>query len=380
LSTHLRFKALVVQRRLTDYRVPFFEALRLALADRDCALRLAFGDPTEEEAVKQDSGNISWGERLETRYLFDGRLCWQPFYQQGKDADVTIITSENKLIYNLVVQYSSKPNRVVLWGHGANLQGDENSLRERFKRVVARRADWWLAYTQLSVPLIERSGFPGERITVLHNAVDTTELAALRAKISDEELLKVRKRVGVEGGHVGIFIGSLYAEKRIEFMLEAAEKIRILVPDFELLVVGAGVQKSIVNSFCSTRPWVKYLGALKGQAKVDALAISNVMVNPGLVGLGILDSFVCEVPMVTTDCGLHSPEIAYLTSGENGLMTENSLIAFSTSVADVLLGDRFRRQLMSGCEASAKEYTTQNMARRFAEGVLKCLVQPRYRP
>lgn len=59
-----------------------------------------------------------------------------------------------------------------------NLQGDPDSWRERFKRKVVSYADWWFGYTQMSVPLIERSGFPVERITVLNNSIDTAELAA----------------------------------------------------------------------------------------------------------------------------------------------------------------------------------------------------------
>jgi hypothetical protein len=37
-------------------------------------------------------------------------------------------------------------------------------------------------------------------------------------------------------------------------------------------------------------------GMLKGQDKVQALACATVMLNPGLVGLGILDSFVWGCP------------------------------------------------------------------------------------
>ena len=101
---------------------------------------------------------------------------------------MVVMGAENKLLYNLYVQMASRNIRVALWGHGGNLQGSRSSWRERFKRVMARQADWWFAYTELSVPLIERSGFPRNRITVVNNSIDTVELAAQRRAVEVEAL------------------------------------------------------------------------------------------------------------------------------------------------------------------------------------------------
>ena len=81
-----RRSVLVVQRRLPHYRVPYFEALRVELNRRGWDLRLAHGVGTAAEQIKNDSGSIAWAESLETRYLFGGRLCWQPFSHLIRDA------------------------------------------------------------------------------------------------------------------------------------------------------------------------------------------------------------------------------------------------------------------------------------------------------
>lgn len=371
--------ALVIQRRMTHYRIPFFEALRRELAGRGCELRLAYGQAAAEELGKQDSGDIEWAQRLSTRYLFGGKICWQPFLRVSKGADIAVFALENKLIYNLIPQFVSRKMKVALWGHGANLQGDPSSLRERFKRIVAKKADWWFGYTQMSVPLIERSGFPTDRITVLNNSIDTAELASMCAAVRPEALSQLREEIGLTGKQVGIYVGSLYEEKRIDFMLEAAAEIRAKLPDFEFLIVGSGPQKNLVETFCAKQPWAHYLGVRKGQDKVNCIALSQVMINPGLVGLGILDSFVCGVPMLTTDCGLHSPEIAYLNSDINGLMTPNTLQDYVGAVVGLFQNETALQRLQAGCLESAKEYTVENMARNFAEGVMQCLQAPPYR-
>ena len=189
MSERFRYRALVVQRRLTHYRVAFFEALRHELSKRNCELRLAYGEPAPSERGKDDSEILSWGEPLETRYFMGERICWQPFGHKLAEIDIAVLSSENKLIYNLIAQCLYKRQRLALWGHGANLQADANSLRERYKRIAMKRADWWFGYTDISVPLIEQSSFPRERITVLENAI---ELASLLMPTDEISCLKKR--------------------------------------------------------------------------------------------------------------------------------------------------------------------------------------------
>lgn len=373
------FEIVVTQRRLTHYRVPFFQSLRDELSKRGIRLRLVIGEPTEAERTKNDCGHLPWAIRVPTRYWLGGRLCWLSQAEALRGADLIVLTPENKILSNLPVQYFASRPRIALWGHGANLQGNPNSLRERLKRVVARKADWWLAYTDISLPLIERAGFPIARSTVLQNAVDTSSLATECAAVTPEAVTALRKKLGLSNAKIGLFIGSLYGDKRIDFLLESAVEIKRRVPDFALVIVGGGPQRELVEAFCAQHDWAKYLGVCKGRDKVEAMALARVMLNPGLVGLGILDSFVGAVPMVTTDCGLHSPEIAYLDNGVNGLMTENERSAFVDVVCNVLESDDLHAQLIAGCREAASRYTVANMARNFADGVEQCLAMPHFR-
>ncbi|MDW5416686.1 glycosyltransferase family 4 protein [Iodobacter sp. CM08] len=368
-----------VQRRLPHYRLPFFEALRQELEIRGCKFRLLHGTPNQHELSKNDSGELPWAEKIATHYFLSGRVCWQPFAGKIKDADLVICSHENKLIFNLIVQYYCPSIRIALFGHGANLQGNPNSWSEKIKRIFAKRADWWFGYTAMSLPLINRFSFPANRITIANNSIDTEQMSEIFEKISANEKNLIRSRLGIKTNNVGVFIGSFYEEKRIDFMLNALLAIKKAVPDFEMLIVGDGEQRELVTQFCAEYPWARYMGLCKGKAKVDLLAVSSVMINPGLVGLGILDSFVCAVPMLTTDCGLHSPEIAYLSNGNNGVITENSLEEYVAVVIKLLNDDIALKAMQQACLVSAKEYSVENMARNFAEGIMQCLSQPIYR-
>lgn len=369
----------IIQRRLTHYRVPFFELLRERLHANKIRLRVLCGPATPEERKKHDGGHLPWAEQLSAQYLLNGRICIQPFHRATHDDDLVIVGHENKMICNLIALTVRRPRRIAFWGHGANFQSTHpEGLKERFKGWSTNRVDWWFAYTDVSVPFIERFGFPRKRITVINNSVDTATLGRMWHEVPAERLESLRRELRLEGSHVGIFIGSLYEEKRIGFMLEAATLIKARVPAFEFLVVGAGPQKEEVERFCAGHPWVRYLGMRQEQAKAEVLALSKVMINPGLVGLGILDAFACSVPMLTTDCGLHSPEIAYISNGENGIISADTLQAYAKAVSDVLQDRALLTRLRVGCAVSAATYTVENMAKHFVDGAMDCLDKPAF--
>ena len=372
-------KVLIVQRRLTHYRIPFFEILKKMMSLNNLELIVAFGEPTAEESKKNDSGILNWGIKLKTKYMFNGKICWQPFNHLINDADVIIITHENKLIYNLIPQWFLKNKRVILWGHGENLQKESPDWRDSFKRITAKKADWWLGYTDMSVPLIQKSGFPANRITVLNNTIDTQDFQHNINSVDDTLCSEIRGKYNIYSNNVGIFIGSLYEEKRLDFLIKSCFIIRQKITDFELIIAGNGKLRDFIEQQSRIYPWIHYVGNVKGVEKATLLSLSKVMLNPGLVGLGILDSFLSGTPMLTTDCGLHSPEVVYLESFKNGIMTADSLTDYSQAVIDVILDQELLDYLQKECLLSGQKYTLNNMAENFTSGILCAINHSLYR-
>lgn len=371
-------KVVVVQRRLTHYRVSFFEELKRELALRGVQLILVYGQPDPIEAIKQDEGHIEWAIQVVNRYWKIGNryLVFQPYLSQFEKADLVVITQENSILsnYRHLLCRALFGAKVAFWGHGANLRSENpNGPKERFKRWTTMQVDWWFAYTQLSADLVCTAGFPRSRVTVLNNSIDTADLQCHRQTISPEETHALQVSLGFDLGPVCVFVGSLYADKRLDFLFASADAIRRDVPDFNLLIVGDGNERNKVKDWCANRPWARWVGSRLGREKVAYISMAQIMLNPGLVGLGILDSFVCEVPMLTTACGLHSPEISYLENEVNGVMTADDLNIYVTSCVSLLRDSQKLEVLRKGCRASAKEYTIKNMARHFSDGVMSCL-------
>ena len=368
----------IVQRRLTHYRLPLFERMRSSLQAEGVRLRLLHGVPTASERSKNDEGQLAWAEALATHYWLDDRVCWQPFLRQAAGSDLLIVTQENKLVNNLTALAQPwRAGRLAFWGHGRNLQSERpDGVLERFKRWTTTKVNWWFAYTELSARLVREDGFPASRITVLNNSIDTTDLrsAVALARLAPREALRVGLGLPT-AGPLGVFVGSLYEGKRIPWLLRAAEAIHACLPDFHLAIAGAGPDKACIDEAAARLPYVHALGGVRGERKAQLLAAADVMLNPGLVGLGILDAFVAGLPMLTTDRGLHSPEIAYLQSGDNGLITADDLGAFVNAVVQLLQDPAQAQRLRAGALQAGELYSIEGMSDRFCTGILACLRQ-----
>ncbi len=374
---------LIIQRRMTQYRVPLFDALRRRLAENGVVLQVVYGTPTATEHERKDSGALPWGIKIPCRYLSLGslQLVWQHIPDQLlAEQDLIIIPHENMLLANyplLLLHWCRHHAKLAFWGHGANFQSrGKNGFRDRLKTWTARQADWWFAYTTASVQKIVASSFTPQRITCLDNAVDVEALQQWRSAVAPEERQALLTALGLEGERLAVFLGGLYPDKRLAFLWEVADELRRRLPDFELLIVGDGPQRDLAKNFAALRPWCRWVGARHGRDKALHLSLGRVMLNPGLVGLNILDSFAMGLPLLTTDCGIHSPEIAYLRSGLNGVMTADEPTQYADAAQRLLTDERFRQGLAENCRADAGRYTLDNMVEQFCTGILCALALP----
>jgi glycosyltransferase involved in cell wall biosynthesis len=368
-------------RILTHYRVPFHEAVKLRLAANGVNYRLLVGRPTVEEAAKGDAGSLPWQENIRSTYVGDSRAVYLSLPKLYNN-DLLIIGQENTILSNYVVQILRPFGgaRLAFFGHGRNFQSKSaDGVAEAFKRFWATKVDWWFAYTEESARVVERAGFDAEKITVFNNSIDTKRVEFDIQSVDKSEVESLRRDLVLGSRNVGIYIGGMYDLKRIPFILKAAEIVRKRIPDFHLVFIGSGVDYGLVEQAARASTWIHALGPKFGREKAVIASLANVMLMPGLIGLGVLDAFAYSTPIITTAVPFHSPEVAYLRDGYNGVVVADSesLDTYADSVCDVLNDDLKRKALQQGGEASLKEYSIENMADRFVGGVMRALEQVR---
>jgi len=373
-------RVVFVSAILTHYRRSFHEQVREKLARHGCRYDLVYSHPFGAEAKKGDTIELDWAHRVPAHAFGNGeRILLQLPLQHIAGAKLVVIGQENRLLLNYLLQTTPHQLRpkIAFWGHGRNFQSrSPNGKAERWKRFWATRVDWWFAYTDETRRHIESLGFPPERITVFNNAVDTSEARALIKVVTPARLAERRRELGINSQHVGVFVGGLYPDKRLTFLVEAADHIRVRVPDFTLIVAGGGEQLTLMKELASSRPWVKVLGPRFGADKVELMLLGHLFLMPGLVGLAVVDAGAAGLPTVTTAFPYHSPEIAYIENGVNGMIVSDweDPKAYADAVTDVLENPFRLNAMRASAEQMAQALTIEAMADGFVEGVLKALV------
>jgi L-malate glycosyltransferase len=384
VTTSAPSEVAIVYRFLPEWRVAFFEGLRAALATQNIRLRLYYGkNPSQGNGTKKH--RLKWGNEVDLEWatavhnrlwnVAKYELIWQQLPRELFAADLIVFMQESSLLsnYAAAARASLGGKKTAFWGHGVNHQEGAASLGNLFKRYYSTHVNWWFAYTQAVADRIAALGFPAEHITVVDNAIDTDALIAAAKRVTPVELTALRHELNLGNGPIGIYCGAMYPDKRLAFLTEACEKIRCLVPGFEMLFLGTGSDASIVKQFAETRPWVHYVGPKYGTDRVPYFLLSDVFLMPGLVGLAVLDCFALGTPLLTTDFPFHSPEIEYLQPGVDGIVSGNSLGAYVAAVAEVLNSRELQERLKQGCRQKSQRYTNANMVQRFAGGIVAAL-------
>ena len=376
-------KVAIVLRAIPHYRRRFYEILRDRLDSMNVELALIYGQVGKAGSLKRDTIDIEWGQRIRNRVFKIGgtELYWQPCLKLLEGVDLVITTQEAKLLVNyvLLLQNLLRIRKMAFWGHGRrHARGRANSLGSALKRATSVHVHWWFAYTQGSARTVEADGFPADRITVVQNAIDTRSLIASRDSVPPDVLARLRHELGVSSDNVGIFVGGMYGEKRLDFLLDACRLIKRRVEDFEMIFVGAGPDEDAVRRAAEQAGWIHKVEPQFDEARVPYFMLSKVVLMPGLVGLVILDSLALEVPLVTTDVPFHSPEIEYVDDGVNAVVVRdvNSVEAYASSVEHLLKDSDALESLRQGCRRTREAYTIEAMVDRFSEGVVRALEYP----
>lgn len=370
-------RVLILQERIPHYRVAFFERLRAELASDNVRLDVAHGGITQVGTLRADEVELPWSLTLPIRRIqIRGRdLIWQRVGSLASRYDLVILPHQTRYLSGWATMLRRKVarRRVALWGMTRNYtaEGANGSwkIADLGLRLMNHLADWYFSYTEGSNRELLAEGFPECRTTVVQNALDTVPLT--------RTIRQWRKLTPRQPGTC-VFLGSLHADKRLDFLIAAADIAREHRPDFRLLVVGDGPLAADIQRVASERDWIEYRGAQRGDGKVEALALSQLFLAPGQVGLGVLDALAAQTPPVLCAVPYRGPEAEYAVHDENALVLPELTTPQQYAMAITqLLADTDRLESLQRHSAeTASQVTLEDMTSRFAVGVRKALVAP----
>lgn len=365
------------QSTIPHYRIPFYNALE-GLRPSTWRFDVVF-DPYELEAKRFFQEKIDpqafqfpiLPVRTISTRIGRKRISYQTFWLRAAQYDLVIVENAvNNLAYPLCHLHRIGGTRIAYWGHGKDRSITAASwpkrLIERSKLLQVRNSDGFFAYTAgVKAYLVDR-GVPANKIHVVQNTIDIEE----QRRAFEEWQPKreaIRRRLGLDGKKVLLFVGRFIEQRRIEVLLEAFSILHSRDSAYHLLLVGSGAEAYLDDDL----PGITQCGPI---VELSALArryvASDLYVIPGWVGLGPLQALCYDLPVITIDAPQHAPEIEYLSAANSIILDRGATAKEYAAAIDSLLADPSRlTSLRSGIWRSIEHLTIDNMARNFVAGV-----------
>ncbi len=369
----------IVLFRMFHYRVDFLNLLKDDLAKSGIKLIVYYGKPSSESLSRKDAETLNWGTEIYSRVatVRNKEIMLQIPPIAIFRSDLTIVMHENRMLINYVFQLLRPALRMkfAFWGHGQNFQSNRpDGFRERFKSKLAHQSDWYFAYTELSKQALVRANYPAERITVFNNTIDSSKFSRLVDRVTPEQKTEFLNKLNIpDDAQIALFCGSIYSLKRPRELLESVYAIRKSVENLHFIIIGAGPDSDLFLAADDSHNWIHYIGMQKGLKKSIAYSVCDVILNPGLVGLHVVDAFSAGRVFITMEAEFHSPEFAYLENGKNGIVTSFSVEEYVAQTVSVLTDSQRRQAIENAARASSDSLSLQNMVNRFVEGIKSTL-------
>ena len=346
------------------YREPLFRTIREAAKKDGHEFQVVASHASPEFATRDTEGKLEWARMVPVRKWprLLGGFEWQSLpWRDILNADVVITSDNLRILSGLAVLLSRRVLRkpVLTWGHGTNFQPTWLSrilASPRF--ALLRMADRYLVYTQTCVTPLVAMGFDRLRIDITDNAVDTSPAKGLQPLHPEVRDFRERHDLGLDPCIV--FLGSWYARKRPELILELGEVLLKRIPNLKVLVIGGGDGVEILR--VAHRPWLRLLGPLHGRDKYVALSAGRCLAVTGVAGLNLLDAMAVGVPVVVPLRHDHSPEVSYVQDGANGLIVPDNIENLAEACRLLCEDDALRVRLGANARMMAQRLSIDNMA------------------
>jgi glycosyltransferase involved in cell wall biosynthesis len=208
--------------------------------------------------------------------------------------------------------------------------------RVAMERPALRRASALVALSEATRREFARHyGVDPQRITLIPEPIDTLRFAPRPADA-------LRKRLGLEGKRVLVYIGFSTPRKGLEYL---AAGLHLLPPDVRFVIVGSwerGYRNKVMAAAGPAWSKVIEVGSIPDEEIPEYLSLADLYVSPSLLegfGIPLVEALACGTPIVATTAGSTGEVV-----GACGILVPPSDTAALVSAIMELLEDEERRR------------------------------------
>ena len=266
--------------------------------------------------------------------------------------------------------------KVFMWTHG--FLTDEKDLKGFLRMSFYRLADAMLVYGPRAKAILEKKGYPKDRVYVIFNSLDHDAQQQALAGIGSNSFEDFRREMFGEGNfHLAVYVGRVQARKKIDMLLKAIKLVSDAGQAWRVLVVGDGEGLDELRALArdlSLESKVVFHGASYCEKELVLLiGAADVLVSPGHVGLSSVHALTYGTPVITHDnLDKHSPEVEAIIPGRNGAMfEEDSIESLAACMQSWVKEAGSRSDVRAACqETIARSWTPIRQVALINEAVL----------
>lgn len=366
----------VIYHLFPHYRLPIMKAL-----DSSEEYRFVFfGDDREYEGIlPADPRAVRFF--CPSRFFKLGRFFWQSaaiLRAAGGNFDAVIFLANPNFLSTwigaLVARATGK--KVLFWAHG--WLKPEFGFKRATRNAFFRLAHVVLVYGERAKQLGTQSGFPAARIKTIYNSLDYD---------SAQTVTKAIRRGGAAGANPRIFFRNsdpiiictarLTPLCELDLLLKAAKLLKDRSRPINVLLVGEGPSRPALETLAAELGLsVYFLGACYEETKLGPLIFySDLMVQPGKMGLTVIHSLMYGTPAVThSDLDQQMPEAEAITPGETGLLFRKGNVSdLADKIEQWLESSADREVVRQKCVSTVESKWNPVVQKNLIQEALECL-------
>ena len=357
-------KILIVQRFYYNFREGFFN--HLYEQEKDFKLinhikskgRVIVHNKTKSYFLKTKS------------FTFGQNIVFFPFlfFQLIKNKPRVIVTEGGQnTINNIQIYLYSKIFKCpyIQWDLGRKyMVVKENLFRNLYMKiytVIAKNAEYIYGYNSESEKYFISLGVKKEKIIVLNNTIDTSQIKKL-LELKEDKICAELNNLPLNKIYI-IFVGSLLSTKNIESLKNI---LNLLGDEYHLLIIGSGSQKyeeNLRNYFSGTNH--TFFGYKIQKELLPFYEKASFSILPGLGGLAINQSMAFGVPVLCTKAD--GAELDLIENNVNGYIYDDinilSKYILSKSKSDWKeMGNKAQQDIF-------EKFTIEESIEKFLKGI-----------
>ncbi len=210
--------------------------------------------------------------------------------------------------------------------------------------------------------LRELFGIPGQKISVVYEAADTT-LLKLKDRAAD-----VRQEYDLPAKYV-LYVGTIEPRKSLTTLIQAWQRLAMMRPgvvkNAKLILAGGSGYKSeeLVELLRTLNvPSIKYLGYVPHNHKILLMKNASAFAFPTLYegfGLPVLEAMQLGVPVITSDVS----SIPEVTGKAATLLRPEDVEGFARTMKDILSKPAMANKMSAAGKKQAKKFSWTKAAR-----------------